>query len=176
MNESRRMLQHFLAGLAYRFQKALRGAPAGFSEFNAGSKTRTPHELVWHLSGLMGYASTMFHGARYQPPRLDSFDEEIDRFHATLQALHDDFGNPDLTASISDEQFLHGPLSDAMTHVGQIALLRRLAGSPVASENFIFAKISPANLTRHQADPVHPDLDWTADLGHRPPGEHARDS
>ena len=173
MTESRRMLQHFLAGLAYRAQKALRGAPPDFGEFSAGSKTRTPRELVWHLTGLMGYASTMFHGGRFQPPRLNSFDEEIDRFHATLQALHDDFGNPDLKASISDEQFLHGPLSDAMTHVGQIALLRRLAGSPVASENFIFADISPRNLSRNQAEPVHPDLDWRPDSGHRPPGERS---
>ena len=174
MNESRKLLQHFLAGLAYRAQKALRGAPPSFANFSAGSKSRTPHELVWHMSGLMGYASTMMHGGRFQPPRLDSFDAEIDRFHASLEKLREDFANPDLTATISDEQFLHGPLSDAMTHVGQLALLRRLHGDPVPSENFIFAKIDPANLTRHQAEPVHPDLDWTPDLGHRPPGERAK--
>jgi hypothetical protein len=174
VSESRKLLQHFLAGLAYRTQKALRGAPESFAEFDAGGKVRTPHELVWHLTGLMGYARTMFHGGRFAPPRLDRFDAEIDRFHQTLRALHDDFGRPDLTAAITDEQFLHGPLSDAMTHVGQLAMLRRLEGTPVPSENFIYARISPDNLTRHQAEPVAPDLEWTPDLGHRPPGEVRR--
>lgn len=174
MSESRKLLQHFLAGLAYRTQKALRGAPESFGEFNAGGKVRTPHELVWHLTGLIGYARTMFHGERFAPPRLDTFDAEIDRFHETLRALHDDFGNPELTAAITDEQFLHGPLSDAMTHVGQLAMLRRLEGTPVPSENFIYARISRDNLTRHQAEPVAPDLEWTPDLGHRPPGEVRR--
>ena len=174
MNESRKLLQHFLAGLAYRTQKALRGAPPSFAEFSAGAKVRTPHELVWHLTGLMGYASTMFHGSSYQPPRLESFEAEVDRFHETLRALYDDFGNEELVASITDEQFLHGPLSDAMTHVGQLAMLRRLEGTPVPSENFIYARISPENLTRHQAEPAAPDLDWAPDLGHRPPGERRR--
>jgi hypothetical protein len=174
MTESRRLLQHFLAALAYRTQKALRGAPDSFAEFSAGSQVRTPHELVWHLTGLMGYARTMFHGGRFQPSRLDSLDEEVDRFHSTLEQLRDDFGNSDLVSTITDEQFLHGPLSDAMTHVGQLAMLRRLHGDPVPSENFIFAKIDSTNLSRDQADPVHPDLDWKPDLGHRPPGERPR--
>ena len=165
MNESRKLLQHFLAGLAYRTQKALRGAPPSFAGFEAGSKVRTPHDLVWHLSNLMGYARTMFHGDNFRPARLEPFEAEVERFHETLQALHDDFGNPDLVAAISDEQFLHGPLSDAMTHVGQLAMLRRLEGTPVPSENFIRAKISPANLSSDQAEPVAPDLDWNPNAG-----------
>ena len=61
---------------------------------------------------------------------------------------------------ISDEQFLQGPLSDAMTHAGQLAMLRRLAGSPVASENFIFAKVDAANVSSDQAEPAAPDPWW----------------
>ena len=174
MNDSRRLLQHFLAALAYRTQKALRGAPPSFAEFSAGMKVRTPHELLWHMTGLIGYARTMFHGGSFQPPRLATLDAEVDRFHEMLRALHDDFGNESLEASISDEQFLHGPLSDTMTHVGQLAMLRRLEGAPVPSENFIYAAISPANLSRQQADPARPDADWSPQLGHRPPGERRR--
>ncbi len=174
MTESRRLLQHFLAALAYRTQKALRDAPAAFAEFKAGEKARTPHELLWHMTGLIGYARTMLHGGRFEPPRLDTFEEEIDRFHETLGALLEDFLNPDLEATITDQQFLQGPLADAMTHAGQLALLRRLQGNPVPSENFIFANISAENVTRSQPDPVRPDLEWTPELGHRPPGEVRR--
>ena len=65
VTESRRLLQHFLAALAYRTQKALRGAPAHFAEFRAGAHVRTPHELLWHMTGVIGYARTMLHGGRF---------------------------------------------------------------------------------------------------------------
>lgn len=168
--ESRKLLQHFLAALAYRTQKALRGAPAAFADFRAGTHVRTPHELVWHMTGVIGYARTMLHGGSFAPPRLASFDEEIARFHDTLAALQADFGDASLTAQISDEQFLQGPLSDAMTHAGQLAMLRRLAGSPVASENFIFATIVSSNVSATQAEPAAPDPWWRPDKPPPPPG------
>ena len=71
MNQSRSLLQHFLAALAYRTQKALRGASDGFADFRAGTHVRTPHELIWHMTGVIGYARTMLHGGRFTPPRLD---------------------------------------------------------------------------------------------------------
>ena len=172
MNESRRLLQHFLAALAYRTQKALRGAPDDFADYYGGNKVRTPHELIWHMTGLMGYARTMFHGGEFAPDRLSNFGDEVHRFHETLSSLLHDFGNPALTARISDQQFLQGPLADAMTHAGQIAILRRLQGEPVPAENFIFATISSNNVTENQPLPARPDIDWTPDRGHRPPGAH----
>lgn len=69
-----------------------------------------------------------------------------------------------------DEQFLHGPLSDAMTHAGQLAMLRRMAGSPVASENFIFATIQSDNVSADQAEPAAPDAWWRPDQPPQPPG------
>ena len=71
---------------------------------------------------------------------------------------------------INDEQFLQGPLSDAMTHAGQLAMLRRVHGVPVPSENFIFAKVSPENLSSAQALPASPDVDWRAEAPPQPPG------
>ena len=82
MTESRRLLQHFLAALAYRTQKALRGAPAGYSDYRVEINTRTPHELMWHMTGLMGYARTMLHGGTYEPPWLPLFSDEVARFHS----------------------------------------------------------------------------------------------
>ena len=170
MTESRRLLQHFLAALAYRTQKALRGAPESFGEFRAGTHVRTPHELIWHMTGVIGYARTMLHGGRFTPPGLPTFAEEVARFHETLAALHTDFADTSLTAQITDEQFLQGPLSDAMTHAGQLAMLRRLAGSPIASENFIFATITSTNVSAEQAEPAAPDEWWRPDQPPQPPG------
>jgi hypothetical protein len=170
MTESRRLLQHFLAALAYRTQKALRDAPHAFAEFRAGRHVRTPHELVWHMTGVIGYARTMLHGGTYAPPRLATFAEEVARFHAALGALRDDFGDAGLTAAITDEQFLQGPLADAMTHAGQLALLRRLAGAPVPPENFIHAAVTAANVSAAQAAPAAPDAGWHPDQPPTPPG------
>lgn len=164
MSDSRRMLQHFLAALAYRTQKALRGAPAGFADFRAATHSRTPAELIRHMTSVIGYARTFLHGGSFSPDPLPSFDEEIARFHHTVEGLRDDFADPTLSAAISDEQFLQGPLSDAMTHAGQLAMLRRMAGSPVASENFIFARIDAGNVTGSQAEPAAPDPWWRPDL------------
>ena len=163
MPESRQLLQHFLGALAYRTQKALRDAPDQFGEFRAAPNVRTPKELLRHMTGVIGYARTMLRGGTFAPPHLDTFDAEIDRFHAMLAALRDDFADSTLTPSISDQQFLQGPLADAMTHAGQLAMLRRLAGSPVPSEDFIFADVRAENVSRSQAPPRAPDAWWHPD-------------
>ena len=168
--ESRRLLQHFLAALAYRTQKALRDAPDGFGDFRAAPTARTPYELLWHMTGLIGYARTMFHGGIFEPPRLATIEDEAARLHETLAALSADFADPKLQARITDKQFLQGPLADAMTHAGQLAMLRRLHGAPVPSENFIFASIDAGNVTARQALPNAPDVDWRPDEMPPPPG------
>ena len=175
MTESRRLLRHFLAALAYRTQKALRGAPDGFADFRAGTHVRTPHELLWHMTGVVGYARTMLHGGTFTPPRLPTLADEVERFHATLAALSDDLADGALAARISDEQFLQGPLADAMTHAGQLAMLRRLAGAPVPSENFIFADVRADNVSAAQPEPAAPDRWWRADRPPQPPGVRPRE-
>lgn len=170
ISDSRRLLQHFLAALAYRTQKALRGAPEAFADFRAGTHVRTPHELVWHMTGVVGYARTMLRGGTFAPPRMPTFAAEVARFHETLAALRDDFADMALEARISDEQFLQGPLADAMTHAGQLAMLRRLAGAPVASENFIFADVRRDNVGAEQPEPAAPDHWWRPDQPPQPPG------
>jgi hypothetical protein len=164
MNESRRLLQHLLATLAYRTQKAVRGAPADFGHFDAGSNVRTPHELILHMTDLIGYARTMLRGEDSPPEQLPTFDAEVERFHSTLAKLLHDFADDSLTAHITDQQFLQGPLADAMTHVGQLAMLRRLHGVPVAAENFLYAKIDTANVGSKQPEPAAPDPTWTPEV------------
>lgn len=166
----RNLLRHFLAALAYRTQKALRDAPADFADFRVGVNVRTPHELVWHMTGVIGYARTHFIGGVWRPERMETFEAEVARFHELLEdvARHLDAGTPLIDTTY--ERLLQGPFSDAMTHAGQLAMLRRLAGSPVPSENFIRADIRAENLGSNQPSPVAPDLDWSPDRPPRAPG------
>ena len=160
MDEKRSLLKHFLAALAYRTQKALRDAPPEFADFRAAPKVRTPHELIRHMDSVLGYSRTFFLGGSYRPPELPEFSAAIEHFHEILTdvARHIEQGTP--LHGITPEILLQGPFSDAMTHAGQLALLRRLFGSPVPPENFIFADITPENLTANQPLPRSPDKDW----------------
>lgn len=161
MEDKRKLLTHFLAALAYRTQKALRDAPEDFGSFCATEGVRTPSELVRHMTSVLGYARTFFIGGRYRPVPLDTLDEEIERFHEMigLLAQHLRDGDP-LLEGLTEERLLQGPFSDAMTHAGQLAILRRFAGAPVAPENFIVAEIETDRLGRNQATPASPDKVW----------------
>jgi len=161
MEIRRKLLNHFLAALAYRTQKALRDAPADFGSFRAADGVRTPAELVRHMASVLGYARTFFVGGKYWPEPLDSFPEEVQRFHEMLGLLaqHLRDGDP-FRDGMTEERLLQGPFSDAMTHAGQLALLRRLAGAPVPPENFIVAEIKEERLGPDQAEPVSPDEVW----------------
>jgi Uma2 family endonuclease len=160
MDDKRAMLHHFLAALAYRTQKALRGAPAEFAAFRAAPQVRTPHELIRHMDDVLGYSRTFFIGGSYRAPLFPEFRAAIGHFHETLAdvARHIEIGTA--LREITPLILLHGPFSDAMTHAGQLGLLRRLAGSPVAPENFVFADISGGNLGMDQALPAQPDEVW----------------
>ena len=160
MDDKKELLRHFLASLAYRTQKALRGAPASFASFRAATNARTPHELVGHMNSVLGYACTFFEGGTYRVPLLPELAAEVERFHATLGRLARLIAEESAWQVITPERLLQGPLSDAMTHAGQIALLRRLAGHPVAPENFVFAEVSAANLGPDQPLPARPDEEW----------------
>jgi len=173
MDEKRELLRHFLAALAYRTQKALRHAPAEFGTFRAADGVRTPAELVRHMTSVLGYARTFFIGGKYRAESLQSLKEEIVRFHEMLGdiARHIEIGTP-MLEGISAEQLLQGPFSDAMTHAGQLAMLRRLAGVPVAPENFVFAGINAERLGIEQAEPLRPDEEWDeAPEGWLPPSQ-----
>jgi len=171
MDGRRAMLRHFLAALAYRTQKALRGAPPDFGDFRAGSGLRTPREQVFHMTNVLGYARTYFIGGEYRSDPLPGLEAEVARFHDMLADLarHIEAGDP--LEGTTPERMLQGPFSDAMTHAGQLAMLRRLSGDPVPPENFIVADIDPARLGPEQPPPVSPDKDWPEAPESRRPNE-----
>jgi len=159
MDRDRALLRHVLGAIAYRTQKALRDAPAHYASFSAGNRVRTPTELVRHMASLMGYVRTFFEGGTYRAEPLPTFQEEVDRFHSLLDVVGKLLASG-APCSLSTEQLLQGPLADTLTHVGQLAMLRRLADSPVAPENFIYADIRADRLHADQPPPARPDQHW----------------
>ncbi len=91
---------------------------------------------------------------------LERFDDEVSRFHDILGSLSQHLEESELLQNMTPERILQGPFSDAMSHAGQLAMLRRFFGSPVPPENFIVAAIDPRNVSPHQPDPVSPDDEW----------------
>lgn len=162
MDSERALLKHYLAAIAYRTQKALRDAPAEYPDFSAGHRARTPVEILRHMTSVLGYARTLFLGGSYpfNPEPLATFRDEVERFHGMVAALGAVLDEGVALKEISYEQLLQGPLSDVMTHVGQLALLRRLADTPVAPENFIYAEIDADRLGPDQPPPARPDEHW----------------
>lgn len=158
----KQLLLHFLAAIAYRTQKALRGAPDTYALFQPGNEVRTPVEILRHMTSLMGYVRTFWTGGTYphNPEALPAFADEIARFHEILEDVGRFIKADNAPVDITTEQLLQGPFSDVMTHVGQLAILRRLADSPVAAENFIYADIKSDRLGKEQPLPKRPDEGW----------------
>jgi hypothetical protein len=150
------LLRHFLAALAYRTQKALRDAPANFAEFRIAPGVRTPCELIRHMTSVLGYARTFQIGGAFTADALPDLQAEVNRFHQMLNDISCDLLDGKVFVDMSTEAVLQGPFCDAMTHAGQLALLRRLAGSPVPAENFLKADIDAANVTATQSEPKSP--------------------
>lgn len=151
---SRDFLRHTLATLAYRGGKAIRGVPAGFSDFGVGPKSRTPGQILSHIGDLLDWALWLAKGEKTWkelPPQ--DWAADVTRFHASLEKL-DEYLASGAPLGSSAEQIFQGPIADALTHVGQIAMLRRLAGEPVKGENYFKAKIEVGRVGVDQAAPT----------------------
>ena len=149
----RAMLRHALATLAYRGGKVLANAPAGFADARAGASSRTALEILAHINHLLDWALHMARGAHaWNDSQAGGWDEECARFFAGLERF-DAYLASDAPLGSPAENLFQGPVADALTHVGQIALLRRLAGSPVRGENYFKADIVAGRVGREQSPP-----------------------
>ncbi len=149
----RSLLRHTVATLAYRGGKALRGAPAGFAEFRVADSTRTPGQILAHIGDLLDWALSKANGAvkwRNSPPL--PWDEGSDRFFAALEALDARLTSQQALCCTPEDLF-QGPIADALTHVGQLCMLRRLAGSPIRGENYSKANIEAGRVGPDQPPP-----------------------
>ncbi|MCU1302273.1 MAG: hypothetical protein JWQ87_2557 [Candidatus Sulfotelmatobacter sp.] len=149
----RELLRHALATLAYRGGKALRNAPRGFTEFNAGEGLRAPGLILAHIGDLMDWALSIAIGNRtWKDSKPLPWENEIDRFFIALKKL-DDFLASDEPLHTSPEKLFQGPIADALTHVGQIAMLRRMAGEPLKGESYYDAVIILGRVGFEQTPP-----------------------
>lgn len=134
------MLRHTLATLAYRLGRALDGAPEDFGAFRAGESVRTPVEILAHMGDLMDWAAGLTEGVhQWQDSTPLAWVAEIARFHAALEKLDARLAAGPL--SCDEKRLFQGPIADALTHTGQIALLRRMHGVPVKPKNYYKAEI-----------------------------------
>lgn len=149
----RTFLRHTVATLAYRGRKAVVGAPAGFSSVRAKEGSRSAGEILAHVGDLLDWALSIAQGAQvWRNSSPQSWDLDVDRFFEGLRAL-DAFLASDVELGSPPDRLFQGPIADALTHVGQIAMLRRLAGSPVRGENYYKADIVPGRVGLQQSVP-----------------------
>jgi hypothetical protein len=147
-------LRHTIATLAYRAAKALRGAPAEFSSFRAGKGSRSAGEILAHMGDLLDWALSQARGKqRWRNSKPRSWNEDSERFFAALGAL-DEYLASDAVLHAASGKLFQGAVADALTHVGQIAMLRRLAGARVRGENYYLAKIAVGRTGPDQPAPV----------------------
>jgi hypothetical protein len=145
------LLRHTLATLAYRGGKTFRDAPATFADFSGAG--RTPAQILAHLGDLLDWALSMADGSRqWHESKPLPWNQETERFFAALKKF-DDYVASTETLQAPIEKLFQGPVADALTHVGQLAMMRRLAECPIKAENYFAAVIEVGRVGADQAPP-----------------------
>jgi hypothetical protein len=150
---ARQLLRHTLATVAYRGGKALRGAPEHFSSFHIGDKTRTPAQILAHVGDLFDWGLSIAQGNQtWHDSTPLPWNAEVERFFATIKKFDEYLASPE-PLHASAEGLFQAPVADALNHIGQIAMLRRLAGSPIKGENYFKADIAAGRVGPEQSPP-----------------------
>ena len=146
MNEVRQFLRHATATIAYRGAKALRGAPPEFAHFKATPTTRTPLEILAHIGDLLEVSARRLRGpTTWQEVPPDTWERQTARFHAALASIDDALAS-EAPIDVPLDKWYQGPFADALTHVGQLAMLRRMFGAPMKGEAYFYADIRPGRV------------------------------
>jgi hypothetical protein len=149
----RELLRHTLATVAYRARKPLDDAPPEFSGFRLSPGSRSAGEILAHLGDLYDWGLTLAQGKQvWNPIAPTTWDQDVARFYAALGAL-DAYLASDAPLARPAERIFQGPVADSLTHIGQISLMRRLAGAPVRGENYATAEISVGRVGASQTAP-----------------------
>lgn len=153
MENARELLRHALATIAYRATRALEGMPEEFATFDGAG--RRPVEILAHMGDLFDWTLSMAKGdPKWHNAAPREWEVEKQRFFAALQAF-DTFVASGQPVQAPIERLFQGPIADSLTHVGQLAMLRRLAGSKIKGENYYRAAVAVGQLAE-QPEPVQP--------------------
>jgi hypothetical protein len=165
--EAQTILRQLAATLAYRAAKVLRDAPPSFASYSCGDSTRTPARIVAHMADLMTWGTSIATGGyEWNAGGGDDWNREVDRFFDGLAALDAAIAADGFNGSVT--KLIQGPLADALTHVGQLAMLRGMAGSAVRPESYAKAAIEIGRVGRDQAPPGR-EFDGDASVPRRKP-------
>lgn len=150
---TRQLLRHTVATLAYRAGKVLRDAPADFATFRLTSSSRSALEILSHMVDLLNWAERLARGEyRWEGGRVDDWTTATDQFFAGLERLDAALADVNLAPYPADVMF-QGPIADALAHVGQLAMMRGVAGAPIRPESYARATIEAGRVGRDQAPP-----------------------
>jgi len=153
IDPKREMLRHTVATLAYRGGKAVRGAPESFANFRPSETSRTPAQILAHIGDLVEWALSMAKGAeKWRNSEPSSWAEDVERFHTGLSRL-DEYLASDEKLGATCERLFQGAIADSLTHVGQLTMLRRIAGDPIKGENYSRADIRSGRVGSEQTKP-----------------------
>ena len=149
---AREVVRHLVATLAYRAAKVLRDVPPDFATRPFGDSTRVPVAIVAHLGDLMAWGVSIARGGYvWKPEGSRDWRREVDRFFEHLSTIDRELASDTFAGSI--EKLIQGPLTDALWHVGQLAMLRGMAGAPVRPESYARAEIVAGRVGLDQAAP-----------------------
>src|SRR2546425_6633212 len=149
----RELLRHALATLAYRGGKAMHNAPANFADYRCSETSRTPEQILAHIGDLLDWGLSIARGKQtWRDSGVQNWNQDVERFFSGLKAF-DDFLASDHPLDAAPEKMLHGPIADALAHVGQIAMLRRMAGGPLKGGSYFAAEITVGCVGREQTAP-----------------------
>ena len=153
MDDKRALLRHTVATVAYRGGKAVRGAPGGFATFSPDGTSRTPAKILAHIGDLYDWALSQAKGTEsWNDSTPLEWEAEVERFFTTLQRF-DDYLASDAALAVPAERLFQGAIADSLAHIGQLAMLRRLAGVKMKSENYSRADIVAGRVGAEQTPP-----------------------
>jgi len=153
MDEKRALLRHTVATVAYRGGKAVRGVPASFASYSGDNSSRTAAKILAHVGDLYDWALSQAKGAEaWHDSTPLEWDREVDRFFMTLQQF-DAYLASEAPLAVSHEKLFQGAIADSLAHIGQLAMLRRLGGAKMKSENYSKADIVAGRVGVEQKPP-----------------------
>ena len=135
-------LRHTLSTIDYRFNKSVKYRNVGFGKFSLGNGSRTPTEIINHMYSVLSSTTIYIQEERVRKEEHNKLDLEleIERFNSEIKNLDKVLSEKELDMDYS-KRLLQGPLSDIITHIGQISMLSRLNNNPIEKEDFSSAPI-----------------------------------
>ncbi len=154
-DNTREFLRHIVATVAYRASKAIGDAPPNFADFKIGKSTKTPIQILSHMGDLYDWALSQLRGEEtWKESETLQWNGEVERFFSALESV-DKYLSSDSEIHTPIERLFQGPIADSLTHIGQIAMLRRLADSPVKAENYFKASVEIGRVGKDQDPPIY---------------------